>query len=97
MKAVFITYNQAYYEKLITTMDRMNLRGFTSWDEVQGRGSATGDPHYGNHAWPTMNGALMTIVDDEKVDKFLDVLHQIDNETPAQGLRAFVWNVEKSI
>lgn len=97
MKAVFITFNVAYYDKIISVMDRMNLRGFTSWEDIKGRGSAKGDPHYGNHAWPTLNGAIMAMVDDEKVDPFLAILKEIDEKTPAQGLRAFSWNIEKTI
>lgn len=97
MKAIFITFNQAYYEMIIQAMDRQNIRGFTYWNEVQGRGSKTGEPHYGNHAWPTMNSAIITMVPEEKVDHFLSILHEMDQETEAQGLRAFVWNIEKTI
>jgi hypothetical protein len=95
MKAIFISFNQAYYEMILSIMDRNNLRGFTYWEELQGRGSVTGDPHYGNHAWPTLNSAILTMVEDEKVDNFLNLLHKIDKQTEAQGLRAFVWNIEK--
>lgn len=97
MKAIFISFNQAYYETILAMMDRNNIRGFTYWEEVQGRGSKTGEPHYGSHAWPTLNSAIFTMVDDEKVDLFLNLLHQLDNQTEALGLRAFVWNIEKSI
>ena len=97
MKAIFISFNQAYYEMILSIMDRNKLRGFTYWEELQGRGSKTGDPHYGNHAWPTLNSAILTMVEDEKVDNFLNLLHKIDKQTEAQGLRAFVWNIEKSI
>ena len=31
MKAVFIPYNQAYKERLIDILDKMNIRGFTMW------------------------------------------------------------------
>ena len=55
MKAIFISFNQAYYEAIVSIMDRNNLKGFTYWDVVQGRGSKTGEPHYGNHAWPTLS------------------------------------------
>ena len=41
MKAIFISFNQAYYEMILSVMDRNNIRGFTYWDEVQGRGSKT--------------------------------------------------------
>ena len=97
MKARFISFNQAYYEMILSIMDRNNIRGFTYWEEVQGRGSKNGEPHYGSHAWPTLNSAILAMVPDEKVDPFLDLLHKMDLQTEAQGLRAFVWNIEKSI
>ena len=97
MKAVFISFNQAYYEEIIGIMDRCNLRGFTRWEVVQGRGTKKGEPHYGDHAWPALNSSIIAMVDDEKVDRFLELLHALDQSAEAQGLRAFVWNVEKSI
>jgi len=97
MKAIFISFNQAYYEMILSIMDRNNIRGFTYWEEVQGRGSKNGEPHSGSHAWPTLNSAILAMVPDEKVDPFLDLLHKMDLQTEAQGLRAFVWNIEKSI
>jgi len=97
MKAVFISFNQAYYEMVLAIMDRNNIKGFTYWAEVHGRGSKTGQPHYGSHAWPTLNSAILAIVKEEQVQNFLDLLHKLDTQTEAQGLRAFVWNVEQSI
>ena len=41
MKAIFVSFNQAYYEMILNVMDRNNIRGFTYWNEVQGRGSKT--------------------------------------------------------
>ncbi len=97
MKAVFITFDQAYYERILSVLDRQNCRGFTYFEQVQGRGSKTGDPHYGSHAWPSMCSAIITMVRDEQVDPLLDVLHNMDKATEMLGLRAFVWNVEKTI
>lgn len=97
MKAVFISFNQAYYEMIIAIMDRNNIRGFTYWDEVHGRGSKTGEPHYGSHAWPTLNSSILAIVEDRQVSNFLELLHKLDKQTEAQGLRAFVWDVEQTI
>ena len=67
MKAIFVSFNQAYYEMILNVMDRNNIRGFTYWNEVQGRGSKTGEPHYGSHAWPTLNSAILAMVDDETI------------------------------
>ena len=97
MKSIMITFDQAYNERIVELLDRMNCRGFTRWEQVQGRGSNTGEPHYGSHAWPSMCSAIMTVVDDHKVQPLLDKLHEMDQETEMLGLRAFVWNVEQCI
>lgn len=97
MKSVLITFDQAYYERIMSTLDRLNCRGFTYLEKVQGRGSKTGEPHYGSHAWPAMNSAIITVVEDHRVDPLLETLHEMDQKTEQLGLRAFVWNIEKSI
>ncbi len=97
MKSVMIVFDQAYYERIITILDHQNCRGFSYIQQVQGRGSNTGEPHYGSHAWPSMCSAIITVVDDEKVDPLLEILHKLDKATERLGLRAFVWNIEKTI
>ncbi|MCD8261693.1 MAG: hypothetical protein LUD15_09560 [Bacteroides sp.] len=97
MKSVMIVFDQAYYERIINILDRQNCRGFSYIQQVQGRGSKTGEPHYGSHAWPSMCSAIITVVEDEKVDPLLEILHTLDKATERLGLRAFVWNIEKTI
>ena len=97
MKSIFIAYDQAYQEKILFTLDHFNCRGFSMFPQIQGRGSKTGEPHYGSHAWPSMCSAILTVVRDEQVDPLLEELHRIDMQTERLGLRAFVWDVEKSI
>lgn len=97
MKAVMITLDQAHYEGIVEELGSLNIRGFTSWKEVYGRGSKDGIPHYGSHAWPSVNNAILTVVDDDRVSLLLKRLKEIDDETPGLGLRAFVLNVEEAI
>lgn len=97
MKSVLIIFDQAFFERIMGVLDRMNCRGFSYLPQVQGRGSKTGEPHYGSHAWPSMCSAIITVVEDSKVDPLLEVLHIMDKETEQLGLRAFVWNIEKTI
>ena len=97
MKSVFITFDQAFYERIIMTLDRLNCRGFSYFEQVQGRGTVKGEPHYGSHAWPSMCSAIMTVVDDARVEPLLNALHAMDKETEMLGLRAFVWNIEQTI
>ena len=96
MKGIFIAYDQAYNMDIADALQALGVRGFTMWQDIAGRGSQTGEPHLGSHAWPTMNNAILTFVPDDKVDDILSRLKAMDEETPALGIRAFVWNVEKS-
>jgi nitrogen regulatory protein PII len=97
MKAVMIVLDQAHYEMIVNDLSSLNIRGFTSWKEVYGRGSKDGYPHYGSHAWPSVNNAILTIVEDDRVPLLLKYLKGLDEESPHLGLRAFVWNVEEMI
>ncbi len=97
MKAIFIAFDQAYYERIVDMLERNNCRGFTAWQEVQGRGSKSGEPHYGSHAWPSLASSIITMVEDNRADAILDKLHEMDLATPKLGLRAFVWQIEKTI
>lgn len=96
MKSIFIVYNQAYNMEVADAIEKLGCRGFTMWSDIAGRGTTDGEPHLGNHAWPTMNNAILTFVDDAKVDQIFAAIKEMDQETPALGLRAFVWDIEKS-
>ncbi len=93
MKAVMITFDQAHYERIVDALDRLNCRGYTAWNQVSGRGSHSGEPHYGSHAWPALASAILTMVPDERVEPLLKRLREFDSESPKLGLRAFVWNL----
>ncbi|MBR7134595.1 MAG: hypothetical protein IKC85_03450 [Bacteroidaceae bacterium] len=95
MKGVFIAFDQAQKDAIIEALDHLNCRGFSLFEQMQGRGSKTGDPHYGTHAWASMNSGIITIVEDNIVDSLLTSLKKIDENAPMLGVRAFVWNIEK--
>lgn len=97
MKAIFVACNQSIYDEVLDIMNRKQMRGYTGWEELMGCGSRNGEPHLGNHAWPTMNSALLTVTDDGKVDEFLKSLKELDEANEMQGLRAFVWDVTAMI
>lgn len=92
-----ILLDQAHYDQLVDDLSSLNIRGFTSWKEVFGRGSKDGIPHYGSHAWPSVNNAILTVVEDDRVPFLLNYLKKMDEESANLGLRAFVWNIENMI
>ena len=85
MKAVFLSYNQALTDRVNAILDEQGIRGFTRWALTEGRGSFDGEPHYGTHAWPSMNASLMAIVDDEKVAPLMEAFREMDAATKMQG------------
>ena len=94
MKAIFISYNQAYSDEVLEVLEQHGQRGFTRWTEVQGRGGSDGIPHLGNHAWPEQNHAMLAFVEDGRVKPILESLKAKDEAAPDLGLRSFVWSVE---
>ena len=48
-------------------------------------------------AWPSMCSTIITIVEDEKVEPLLKRLKDLDESYEMLGLRAFVWDIEKTI
>ena len=97
MKAIMIVYNQAHTEKIEYLFDKLGIMGYTLWENVQGRGSQTGVPHLGNHTWPEINKSILAVVDDSIVDNILDKVKKIDAINDEVGIRAFVWDVLRTV
>lgn len=92
-----ITFSQAHTERVEYIFNRLGVKGFTMWENVLGEGSVTGEPRRGTHTWPEMNSCILTVVDDSKVEDILMAVRKLDNRNKEAGIRAFVWNIEKTI
>jgi len=97
MKAVLISHNQALTEEIEVILDKLTIRGYTQWTDVNGRGSTSGESHMGTHTWPSLNNVLITVIPDEKVKPLLEKLSELNQKDEEEGLRAFVLNVENTI
>lgn len=97
MKSVMIVFNQANTERVEYLLDMLNIRGFTFFEQVQGRGTYGGEPRRGTHAWPEMNSCVITIVPDEQVPTLLETVKKLDMRNEEVGVRAFVWNIEATV
>lgn len=95
MKAVFIVYNQALTERVNFIFEQLRITGFTQFPLVHGAGSKGGEPRMGSHAWPEMNTSILTVVEDDMVDLILKYVEKLDHVNEENGIRAFVWNIEK--
>lgn len=94
MKAIFIAFNEAWKDTIIELLGKCNLKGYTCWEQISGRGSVSGEPHLGSHAWPTMNTAMMVIANEKAADDLKKGLKEIDDSAPELGLRFFTWSVD---
>lgn len=94
MKAVFIVYNQSQTEKVEYLFEKLDIRGFTRWTDLTGRGSVDGLPHMNTHTWPEQNAARLAVVEEELVASILEGVKRLDEVNKDVGIRAFVWNVE---
>ncbi len=97
MKAVLIVFNQANTERVEYMLDVLKISGFTMFEEVQGRGTNGGEPRRGTHTWPEMNSAVMTVIEEDRVDELLLTVKKLDNRNKEVGVRAFVWNIERTV
>lgn len=93
MKAIFVSCNQALLDEVMQIMKKLGVRGYTSWEEVTGCGTKDGEPHLGDYAWPTMNSALIAMVEEPLATQYLDELRKLDEENSMLGLRAFWWEI----
>jgi nitrogen regulatory protein PII len=94
MKAVFIVYNQAQTEKVEYLFEKLDIRGFTRWTDITGRGSVDGRPHMNTHTWPEQNTARLAVVEDDAVEHILEGVKKLDEVNKDVGIRAFVWTIE---
>ena len=94
MKAVFISYNQAHDEAIKVVMEKLFIKGYTMWEQVTGTGSKDGEPHLGSHAWPTLNSALISFMDDDAAKTLKKDLEELDAQKERLGLRVFIWSID---
>jgi len=97
MKSVMIVFNQANTERVEYMLDMLGIRGFTFFEQVQGRGTNTGEPRRGTHAWPEMNSAVITVVQDEQEAPLLEAVQKLDLRNPEIGVKAFTWKIDQMV
>jgi nitrogen regulatory protein PII len=96
MKAIFIVYNQTHTENVEYLFEKLDIRGFTRWADLTGRGSVDGPPHMNTHTWPEQNTARLAVVKDDAVAGILDGIRRLDEVNKEVGIRAFVWEITEA-
>ena len=97
MKSVMIVFNQANTERVEYMLDVLGIKGFTFFEQVQGRGTNGGEPRRGTHAWPEMNSAVITVVRDDQEATLLESVQKLDLRNPEIGVKAFSWKIDQMV
>lgn len=97
MKGIMIIFNQALSEEIVELFDELEVRGFTKFNDLQGRGSIDGEPKMGTHTWPALNNAIFSVAPENKAKELIARLNEINAGAREQGLKAFSWNVEEAV
>ncbi len=92
-----IVFNQANTGRVEYMLDVLGIKGFTFFEHVQGRGTNGGEPRRGTHAWPEMNSAVITVVEDDKVPQLLEAVRKLDARNPEVGVKAFTWQIDQMV
>lgn len=94
MKAIMIIFNQALSEEVIDLLDERDIRGFTKFNDLQGRGTESGEPHMGTHTWPALNNAVLCVTTASKARDLLEGLKVLNSSGVDQGLKVFTWEAD---
>ena len=87
MKALWITYDIVLDEDIMRLLDECKVAGFTRWPRLSGRGPNSG-ARLDDHVWPGANAAVLTVQDDETVDRLMARLQALRDEV---GAKTGVW------
>jgi hypothetical protein len=90
MKAVMIIHNKAVSEQILYIFEKLSIKAYTRWETVYGQG-LKGEPRMGTHTWPEENSAIITVVDDDKLEGLQKALKYLDEINSDVGIKAFVW------
>ncbi len=89
-----IIFNQALSEDIVELLDELEVRGFTKFNDLQGRGAQQGEPRMGTHTWPALNNAILSVTEEAKAAVLVSRLNEMNQAAEEQGLKAFSWQVE---
>ncbi len=84
--AVFVIYDRALDEEVLSAMQECGIQSYTRWHNATGVGS-TG-PHQGDNVWPALNNVLLAVIDPQSQDRVMGRLRSLREDFPYTGLRA---------
>ncbi|MCK4793433.1 MAG: hypothetical protein KAV87_57425 [Desulfobacteraceae bacterium] len=93
MKFVMICYNEAIDNEIMELLEQADVKGYTKWTKVLGKGKTSG-PHLFSHIWPKANNALFTVLPEENAADLFEQIRKLKTEVAKEGLKAFMWQID---
>jgi nitrogen regulatory protein PII len=93
MKLVMICYNEAIDNEVIELLEQADVKGYTKWTKVQGKGETSG-PHLITPIWPKSNNALFTVLPEKDADEIFERIRTLKTKVAKEGLKAFMWKID---
>ncbi len=94
MKLVMICYNEAVDDEIIELLNQADVKGYTKWTKVLGKGQTSG-PHLLSNIWPKANNVIATAVPREVADTILGKVRSIKTKIGKEGLKAFMLPIDE--
>ncbi|MBO4296882.1 MAG: hypothetical protein J5863_09010 [Desulfovibrio sp.] len=94
MKMLLIVFNVSIEDEVKALLAREGAACFTQWPRLLGVGQTAG-ARFDDNVWPGANGALFTVLEDEKARRLMAAVDAFrQGDARREGLKAFLLNVE---
>ena len=93
MKAVLIVHNVAIDRDVNEALESLGINCYTKFTNVLGKGRAS-EPHLNTDVWPGTNLATFIVTDQPKADKIMDKIRRMREKLTAEGMKAFMWQLD---
>lgn len=93
MKMLMLVYNEAIDEEVMEMLASCGADNYTRINSILGKGQTSGT-HLGTDIWPGRNNSLLIAIPADKVQHALACIQTLRKTLGAEGIKAFVWNLE---
>ena len=93
MKLVMICYNEAIDDEINELLQQANVKGYTKWTKVLGKGQNS-EPHLLSHIWPKANNVIAIAVEQQLAGMILEKIRDLKAKAGTVGLKAFMWELD---
>ena len=94
MKLVMICYNEAIDGEVTELLEQADVKGYTKWTKVLGKGQTSG-PHLNSHIWPKVNNVIVTVLPEKFAADILERIREMKSVVATEGLKAFMLPIEE--